>query len=294
MNRVDWALLQTFVATAQHGSLSAASKVEGITQPTASRHISQLETQLGYRLFERSKSGIELTDRGQLLLEHATSMAEAAARVEMVGDSQSQSLSGTVRITASRIVATFVLPKMLSEFRITEPGIEIEVVASDETENLLHREADIAIRMFRPTQLDVISKKVADLQLGVYAAWSYLDRQGEPESIADLEHHSFIGYDRSTLILEGFRKNGIEVDREFFAFRSDDQVVCWARVVAGFGIGFNQRIIGDHDSRLKRILSEVAIPPMPVWLTSHSALRSNRRIRRVYDYLGDEFSRLET
>ena len=290
MNRLDWNLLQTFVAAAKHGSLSAASKAEGITQPTASRHIAQLEDQLGYRLIERSKAGIALTEHGRELLEQAQAMAEAAARVEMIGDSQSQSLSGTVRITASRIVATFVLPEMLSQFRLTEPNIEIEVVASDETENLLHREADIAIRMFRPTQLDVISRKVSDLELGVYAAKTYLERFGEPQSFADLTDHTFIGYDRSTLILDGFRKNGIDIDREFFAFRSDDQVVCWAMVVAGFGIGFNQRIIGDYDNRLKRILRDVVIPPMPVWLTSHSALKSNRRIRRVYDYLAESFA----
>lgn len=290
MNRLDWTLIQTFVAAARHGSLSAASKAEGITQPTASRHIAQLEEQLGYRLFDRSKAGISLTEYGQELLEQARIMAEAAARVEMIGDSQSQRLSGTVRITASRIVATFVLPEMLSHFRKAEPDIEIEVVASDETENLLHREADIAIRMFRPTQLDVISKKVAELELGVYAAKTYLERFGEPQLIDELKNHTFIGYDRSTLILDGFRKNGIEIDREFFAFRSDDQVVCWAMVVAGFGIGFNQRIIGDHDTRLKRILRKVAIPSMPVWLTSHAAVKANRRIRRVYDYLAQSFA----
>ncbi len=292
MNRLDWTLLQTFIAAAKHGSLSAASKAEGITQPTASRHIAQLEDQLGYRLFERSKAGIALTDQGQHLLDHAKDMAEAAARVEMIGDSQSQTLTGTVRLTASRIVATFILPELLAKFRRSEPEIDIELVASDETENLLHREADIAVRMFRPTQLDVISKKVADLELGIYAAATYVEAHGEPSGIEDLKDHTFIGYDRSTLILDGFRENGINVDREFFGFRSDDQVVCWAMVVAGFGIGFNQRVIGDHDTRLKRILRDVAIPPMPVWLTSHSALKTNRRIRRVYDFLAEEFSEL--
>ncbi len=289
MNKLDWNLLQTFVAAAKHGSLLAASKAEGITQPTASRHVAQLEAQLGYKLFERSKAGIELTEQGQLLLDQASAMAEAAARVEMIGSSQSENLSGTVRITASRIVATFVLPEILARFRDEEPEIDVELVASDETENLLHREADIAVRMFRPTQLDVVSKKVADLELGAYAAIPYLERNGEPEKLDDLKRHTFIGYDRSTLILDGFRQNGLEVDRNFFGFRSDDQVVCWAMVVAGFGIGFNQCIIGDHDTRLRRILPDIANPPLPVWLTAHSALKSNRRIRRVYDLLAREF-----
>jgi len=292
MNRMDWSLLQTFVAVAKHGSLSAASRNEGVTQPTASRHIAQLEEHLGYRLFERSKSGVVLTARGEVLLESADKMSEAVAGFLPNEETVLPQLSGTVRITASRIVSTFILPEILTRLHKQEPGLEIEIVASDESHNLLHREADIAIRMFRPTQLDIVTKRVTELAIGTYAAHEYIERRGEPTGIEDLKDHDFIGYDRSTLILDGFRQNGVTVDREFFAFRSDDQVVCWAMVVAGFGIGFNQRIIGDHDTRLKRVLRDVEIPPMPVWLTAHSALKTTSRIRRVYDFLSQEFSEL--
>jgi len=292
MNRMDWSLLQTFVAVAKHGSLSAASRNEGVTQPTASRHIAQLEEHLGYRLFERSKSGVVLTVRGEVLLKSADKMSEAVAGFLPNEETVPPQLSGTVRITASRIVSTFILPEILARLHKQEPGLEIEIVASDESHNLLHREADIAIRMFRPTQLDIVTKRVTELVIGTYAAHEYIERRGEPTGIEDLKDHDFIGYDRSTLILDGFRQNGVTVDREFFAFRSDDQVVCWAMVVAGFGIGFNQRIIGDHDTRLKRVLRDVEIPPMPVWLTAHSALKTTPRIRRVYDFLSQEFSEL--
>jgi len=292
MNGLDWTLLQTFVSVTRHGSLSAASRAMQISQPTISRHIAQLEEHIGFRLFERAKSGVTLTAKGVELLEHASEMAKAAAKLQVAGDGSSDTMSGTVRITASQIVATFLLPEILAEFHKEEPTIQIELVASDETGNLLHREADIAVRMFRPTQLDVISKKIAELELGVYAAKTYLERNGEPADIEHLKEHGFIGYDRSTQILDGFQKNGVDVDREFFSFRSDDQVVCWAMVVAGFGIGFNQRVIGDHDTRLKRILRDVKIPAIPVWLTAHSALKSNQRIRRVYDFLGVAFKTL--
>jgi len=292
MNGLDWTLLQTFVSVTRHGSLSAASRAMQISQPTISRHIAQLEEHIGFRLFERAKSGVTLTAKGAELLEHASEMAKAAAKLQVAGDGSSDTMSGTVRITASQIVATFLLPEILAEFHKEEPTIQIELVASDETGNLLHREADIAVRMFRPTQLDVISKKIAELELGVYAAKTYLERNGEPADIEHLKEHGFIGYDRSTQILDGFQKNGVDVDREFFSFRSDDQVVCWAMVVAGFGIGFNQRVIGDHDTRLKRILRDVKIPAIPVWLTAHSALKSNQRIRRVYNFLGEAFKTL--
>lgn len=292
MNRLDWSLLQTFAAVAKHGSLSAASRAEGITQPTASRHIAQLEEQLGYRLLQRSKAGISLTPRGGELLKSAAKMSEAAAFFLEDKNTEASNLSGAVRITASQIVATFILPSIIAELHKQEPALEIEIVASDEARNLLHREADIAIRMFRPEQLDVVTKKVVEMPVGIYAAHDYIERRGEPAGFEDLSAHDFIGYDRSTLILDGFRDNGVNVDREFFSFRCDDQVVCWAMVVAGFGIGFNQRIIGDHDTRLKRILRDVAIPPMPIWLTAHSALKTTPRIRKVYDFLSKEFANL--
>lgn len=210
-------------------------------------------------------------------------MSEAASELGQINEGAN--LSGTVRISASQIVATFILPEILSEIHAQEPGIQIDVVATDETDNLLRREADIALRMYQPTQLDVIARKITELELGVFAAHSYLERAGIPQKPQDLIEHDLIGYDRSELIIEGMRKIGFEITRDFFKFRSDDQVVCWHMVLAGFGIGFNQATIGDADPRVRRIARELPIGTIPIWLVSHTGLKTNPRVRYVFDTL---------
>ena len=289
MNEYPWSLLQTFLTVAKHGSLTAAAFSAGSSQPTFSRQIALLEDAMGARLFERSKSGAELTPEGKALLKRVKDMAVIASELPIQSERAAPSLNGTVRITASRVVATYLLPDLLSRLRVEEPGIDIELVASDQTENLLFREADIALRMFRPSQLDVVTKKVTDLELGIYASHDYLNRMGTPDSLEEIQNHDFVGYDRSDLIIQGFKRLGKTVGREFFAFRSDDQVACWSMVVAGFGIGFNQVKIGARETRVQRILPDLDIGSMPVWLTAHSAVKNNLRIRRVFDFLDQAF-----
>jgi len=284
---LDWTYLQTFFAVAEHGTLSAAARALGGSQPTMGRHISTLEHAFDVRLFERSASGLNLTETGIELLEHGAGMAAAAERFALIASGRSENIAGTVRITASDIVATFILPDILSALRQAEPEIDIELVATDRTENLLRREADIAVRMYRPTQNDVIARKVGDLAIGMYAAHCYLGRRGRPSSVADLKNHDVVGYDRSDLIIRAFAAGGMKIDRNFFAFRSDNQVVVWKMVIAGFGVGFNQRCIGDVDTRVERLELGREVAALPIWLTAHEELKTNRRVRRVYDFLAD-------
>ena len=164
----------------------------------------------------------------------------------------------------------------------------MELVATDKTENLLRREADIAVRMYRPTQEDVISRKIGELRMGMYASRSYVEQFGLLASIEDARDHAVIGYDRNTQIIEGFKAAGIDVDRDFFAFRSDDQVVCWEMAKAGFGIGFNQIQIGDNERDMVRVESAGEVGRLPVWLTAHSELRASPRVRFVFDFLADQ------
>ena len=281
---LDWSHLQSFVAVAEHGALSAAARATGSSQPTLSRHIASLEEALGARLFERSKAGVTLTERGAALLVHASKMADAAAQLRTA--EVDSGLAGTVRITASQIMATFLLPQILTELHHKHPDIEIELVASDDTNNLLRREADIAVRMYRPTQLDVIATHCGDLPFAAYAAKSYIARRGMPgPDPQDLLAHDVIGYDRSTLIIEGMRAVGLEVDRDFFCFRSDDQVVCWHMVRAGMGVGFNQSAIATREPDLVCVSGPEPLGHLPIWLTAHPEVKKTPRIRKVFDHL---------
>lgn len=281
----DWSHLQTFLAVAEEGSLSGAARRLGGSQPTMGRHIAALEQQLGVSLFKRSAGRPQLTPLGLNLLERARDMAQAANRLGLEAEGQSESLAGAVRITASEMVAAHLLPAILTDLHAKEPLIELEVVASDRSENLLAREADIAVRMYQPTQKEVFARKLGDLVMGAYATTGYLAQRGQPARLEDLLQHDMVGYDRSDLILRGFRALGMPVERGFFKFRCDNQLVAWQTVVAGFGIGFAPLLVGESDPRVTRLTLELPPIILPVWLVAHVELKTSRRVRFVFDAL---------
>ncbi|MEL6677503.1 MAG: LysR family transcriptional regulator [Pseudomonadota bacterium] len=291
MDRLDWTLYETFLTVAERGSLSAAARALGSTQPTVGRQVRQLEDRLGCTLFTRQARGLALTEEGARLLPAAERMADAARDLSLAAAGADQDLSGTVRITASILVATMTLPPLLAEMRRTLPEIDVELVASDSTDNLLFREADIAVRMYRPTQLDVITRKVGEIPIGLYATPGFLDRHGLTVEAVTFDPGLFVGYDRSDLIILGVRALGYEVRREDFPVRCDNHVTYWELVATGCGIGVTQTRIGDHDPRVVRVLPQLALPTMPVWLTAAEALNRTPRIRRAYDVLGTLLTR---
>jgi DNA-binding transcriptional LysR family regulator len=285
---LDWMLVQSFVAVAEHGSLAAGARKHGGSQPTMSRHIAALEQALSVRLFDRTGGGLVLTQTGVALYADARAMAAAAGRLQLSAAGQSAAIAGAIRITASEAMSAWVLPDILTRLRSVEPEIAIELVASDQTDNLLQREADIAVRMFRPEQTELITRAIGQITLGMFATPEYLARAGTPTCPQDLLAHAVIGDDRATQILDGFRAAGMAITRDFFAFRSDSRVTQWQMVLAGFGIGFNQSQIGAHDPRVVRVLRDTPLPRLPIWLTTHAELRTSRRVRRVYDFLAVE------
>lgn len=289
---LDWSLYQSFLAVARAGSLSAAARETGISQPTLGRHVRALEERLGLVLFQRQAQGLEPTDAALPLIEAAQAMAEQAARLSRLAEGGQTTLAGTVRLTASRIVAQHVLPPILARLRRDEPQIQIELVPSDGIENLLFHQADIAIRMARPEQLDIVARHIAEVPLGLYAAPSYLERFGTPRDVSDLGAHELVGYDRDTRILTIMSQMGLPAQRTDFPLRCDDQNVHWELVRAGCGIGGMQCVVGDGDPAVVRILPDLALPPLPMWLAMPDSLRRNTRVRRVWDALGDSLHAL--
>ncbi|KJZ20764.1 LysR family transcriptional regulator [Loktanella sp. S4079] len=285
ISEVDWALVQVFLAVAETGSLSAAARFLGASQPTVGRQIRALEEQLDADLFHRHTRGFGLTETGVGLVEPARQMRAAVQQIALRAAGQQASLAGTVRISASVAMAADHLPAIIAGIRIDEPDIEIELVPTDDTQNLLYREADIAVRMFRPTQLDLVTKHIGDLQIGMFAAHSYLQRRGVPQTVEELLTHDFVGYDRSRMIIDGMRAVGIEVDRTFFRTRCDHHGTYWELVKSGCGIGFAQEVIGNNDPNVAPIKIDLALPHLPIWLTAHEAMRQTPRIRRVWDLL---------
>lgn len=285
LHLLDWSLVAAFLGVAEAGSLSGAAKALGLTQPTLGRQVRALEEQLGVTLFHRNPRGLGLTDAGATLVPAATAMRDAAQSLALTAAGQTADLAGTVRITASVAASVYHLPQIIADIRLAEPAIAIELVASDESRNLLFREADIAIRMYRPTQADLITRHLGDFQLAVYAAKSYVARRGMPQRPEDLIDHDFVGYDSDTRIIEGFAAAGLPVTRDYFNVRCDDNVAYWNLVRSGCGIGFAQRHIGEPDPAVVEIDLGLSLPTLPVWLTAHESMRRTPRVRRVWDLL---------
>jgi DNA-binding transcriptional LysR family regulator len=278
----DWTLLRAFLEVAGSGSLSRAAVALGSSQPTLSRQIAQLEAQLGHALFERTTRGVRLTEAGAALQVPAERMREHARQFALVAAGRSQTLAGTVRVTASEIFSAYVLPALLLGLRRTHPEIQIELVASNSIENLLEREADIALRMVKPTQSALVARRLADQPLAMYAHRDYIVRRGLPTA-ENMLAHEWVGYDRSDQMLRGFRDAGLSVGPALFGFRCDNHVVAWQAVLAGLGIGVTTQRVAALSPQVVRVLPALTIPPLPLWLTAHRELRGTPRLKVVFD-----------
>jgi DNA-binding transcriptional LysR family regulator len=291
MAEPDWTLWRSFAAVVEKGSLSAAARLLGLTQPTLGRHVEELERQLGVTLFIRTLQGLKPTETGLRLFEPVERARQALAEASLVAEGTSDVLTGSVRVTSSNVTSHYVLPPLLNVLRDAYPGIAIELVPSDSSENLLLREADIAVRMFRPTQLDLITRKLGDIPIVATCHESYLARRGRPDSPEDLLQHDLIGFDRSDLFIQGARELGYDLKRTDFALRTDSQTALWELAKAGLGITFAQGGLVRDTPGMVQLFGNFGPPPLEVWLTTHRELFTSRRIRAIYDLLGEELSR---
>jgi DNA-binding transcriptional LysR family regulator len=288
----DWQLIRSFLAALDAGSLLGAAKVLKTSQPTVGRHVAELESQLGVVLFERTGRGLQPTAMALSLADSARAMESGALQLSRKLSSTQTKVQGTVRLTASQPVANYLLPPILARMREVLPEIQIELVSSNTVSNLLRREADIAVRMMQPEQGTLIAKKLGNVSVGVYAQKTYVTLYGTPLQPDDLLNHALIGFDADDTMIRGFAHFGQTMAKESFALRSDDLMVQWQALVAGCGIGFVADYMGRNQPDLVKLLPMLAIPPLPMWLVVHREIRSNQRIRAVFDYLAKELPKV--
>jgi DNA-binding transcriptional LysR family regulator len=263
------------------------------SQPTLGRHIAELESQLGVVLFERTGRGLVPTATALQLAEAARGMEAGAAQLTRTLTGAQAQTTGTVRITASQPVAVQLMPPLLARMRGALPDIQVELVSSNQVSNLLRREADIAIRMVRPDQGTLVAKKIGNVGVGAYAHRSYLGRRSAIRQPQDLLQHDLIGNDTDMSILRGFQSMGYAVGPEAFALRTDDLVVQWQAVRAGLGIGFVADYMARTEPDVVQVLQGLLpIPDLPMWLAVHREIRTNKRIRAVYDFLADALAQV--
>ena len=281
----DWNQVRAFLATVEEGSLSAAARALGKTQPTLSRQVSALEQDLGVTLFERGPRAMELTDAGSGLLDHVRAMCEAATRLSLSASGQSQAIDGHVSITATDMTATYLLPPLLAQLREVAPNISVELIPSNNVRDLLKREADIAIRHVRPEQPDLIAKIIGRSSAHLYASKLYLDRVGHPADTDDLSTLSFVGMSPIERFLPTARISGFELKAEQFKVTTASGTALIELVRQGLGISIVPRHAANLFPDLVPLLQNRVSYPIPIWLVTHRELRTSQRIRIVYNLL---------
>jgi DNA-binding transcriptional LysR family regulator len=281
----NWDELRTFVEVARDGSLSGAARRLGLTQPTVGRHIDALEAALGSTLFTRSPRGLTPTPAALALGPHAEAMAAAAAALGRAASGEAAADRGAVRVTASDVVGCEVLPPILAMFHAEHPGIAIELALTNRNEDLARRDADIAVRMVRPTQSGLVARRIGSSRIKLYAHRDYLARFGEPRSLADLASHCVIGFDRDSRMFRGAGDFAQRLTREDFGFRCDNDLAQLAALRAGAGIGGCQENIARRTPELVAVLPNAIQYVLEVWLVMHEGLKATRRVRLLFDHL---------
>lgn len=288
----DWNQVRAFLATVEEGSLSAAARALGQTQPTVGRQVASLEEALGVVLFERVGKSLNLTPTGAELLVHVREMADVASRISLSATGHSQTIEGMVRITGADVFSAYLLPPVLEKIRKVAPMLEIDVVASDEIRDIQKREADIAIRHVRPTQPDLIAKLVGDFEASFYAATAYLDRVGRPKDEVELAALDFVSFGSAAQMVGFLEPAGIPVTTDRFKIGSKNGIVAWEFVRRGFGVCVMGDEVADITPGVERVLPEREPFKFPVWLATHSELHTAKRIRLVFDMLAEHFARV--
>ena len=281
----DWNQVRAFLATAEEGSFSGAARALKSTQPTVGRQISALEGSLGVTLVERSVRGLTLTEAGRELLDHVRAMGEAATLISMAADGQSQEVTGEVTVTATDLMSAAILPAILAPLRQSAPGIRVRIVATGDIQNLMQREADIAIRHVHPDQPDLIARHVADFRGALYGASAYLDRAGRPRTPREVADLAFVGNPDPDRLIAPLHNHGVPVRAENFIMSSDSNVVEWELVKAGYGISMLPEVLCEAEPGMEKVLPSLPSLQFPIWLVTHRELRTNRRIRVVFDLL---------
>ncbi len=291
MNKIPWDLVRCFLQVARSGSLSAAAKALAVSQPTVSRNIQAIERQTKLQLFQRTPQGLTLTKAGEKLVAAALDMDVAADQFQRHVSGLSETLSGDIRISANEVVGTYLLPAALVAFRKQHPLVQIELEINNKSSNLSKREADIALRMYRPTQPDLVARRLPDLELAFYASVDYVKTHGEPEDIESLKKHSLICFDEDMAFIDGASQMGYQLFPADFAFRTDDMLAQIQLARAGGGIIGTHVGIAAAYPELQRILSWLPLPPLEFWLVCHSDTQYNLRIRELISFLGAWFAK---
>lgn len=287
MNDLSWDLLRVFLAVADTGSLTRAAEALGSSQPTVGRQVAELEASVGLPLVVRSPRGIALTEAGRGLAAHAARLAAGLGEALRGLRGDQQGLRGTVRVAAAPPIGAFALPPILADLQRRHPGLVFELDVDLRAADLLTADADVAVRMFAPVQLDLVRRAAGAIPLACYASRAYVEARGAPATLDEAlaGGHAVIGFDRSAWGDQAYRRLDPRLTRERLAFRADDFTVQVAAARAGLGILPMQRPIARRFPELVEVAAGLALPDLPMWVVAHQDVLAAPAIRATFDAL---------
>ncbi|MEP1449087.1 MAG: LysR family transcriptional regulator [Paraglaciecola sp.] len=294
MQHLSWELIHVFTVVAKLGSLSKAAKALQTSQPTLSRQIALLEKKLQITLFERSTQGLKITELGAKLIESSDMMSQASEHFMRSASGATLSLAGNIRISANEVIGLYYLPHAIMLFNQLYPEIQVEVDISNQTTSLHRRDADIALRMFRPTQPDLIAKRLPDIQFNLVANREYLLKHGCPKSLQEISQHKLIGFDRDPQFLKMIQQLGLPLTEKNFNFKTDFLPLQIELARKGAGITITHKHLVKQWCELQEIMVDISIPNLEFWLVCHADVQHNRRIRVLMDFLSTHMEELLT
>ena len=284
----DWNRTRAFLVVAEEGSLSAAARSLNMTQPTLGRQIAALEQELNVTLFEQVGKRQVLTQSGQKLVGYVKQMADAANQLSLMALAQRTELSGLVTVSVNQLDAMYRLPPVVRKIREVAPDIELRIDVSNDVADLKRREADIAVRSFRPEQGDLITRKIAQEAIGLYCTPHYAERFPGVRQLKDLRHVDVIGYDTTSNVKDRLRDLGAASDTYRFPIISAFQLLHIEMAKLDQGLIFLPMDIGRKIPELISVLPESQpVMEVPIWLVCHRELRTNPAVNLVFDTLAE-------
>ena len=293
MRKLPWDLIQSFAVVARLGSLSKASSELGISQPTLSRQMVALEHHLGMTLLDRSTQGVKVTSSGAKLLDSCESMQSAADQLSRIASGTAATIEGEVRISANEVIGLYYLPELLTEFGELYPEVTVELEISNQAISLNKRDADVALRMFRPTQPELIARRLPNIGLTFVASKDYLAKHGSINELSDVAEHRIIGFDRDAQVADALEQLQLPFSANDFSLRTDflPLQIELARQNAGLTITHN--FLLNRFTDLYAVLPNLTLPSLEFWLVCHADVQHNRRIRVMMDFLFERLSGLD-
>jgi DNA-binding transcriptional LysR family regulator len=289
MSALDWDKLRIFHAVAEAGSLTHAGEALGLSQSAVSRQIGALESQLNATLFHRHARGLILTEQGELLYRTARDIFSRLAVTEaMIADAKDKP-SGELCVTTTVAFGTVWLAPRLKEFMDLYPDIRIEMVVDDRELDLSMREADVAIRMWKPTQVDLVHRKLLTVHNHVYASVDYVTRHGAPQTIDDLDRHHLIVYGEEAPAhfnnINWLLKVGDPVAPRDPILTVNNVYGVMQSVASGLGIAALPDYMVEGNPRIVRVMPNIDGPSFDTYLVYPEELRNTKRLAVFRDFL---------